>query len=40
MDNEFKQVQEGQTMFEYKYVDLMNSTLKAIKELGGSASND
>lgn len=27
-------------MFEYKYVDLMNSTLKAIKELGGSASND
>ncbi|MCT4509518.1 MAG: winged helix-turn-helix domain-containing protein [Tepidibacter sp.] len=27
-------------MFEYKYDDLMNPTLKAIKELGGSASND
>lgn len=27
-------------MFKYKYDDLMNPTLKAIKELGGSASND
>ncbi|WP_105618618.1 restriction endonuclease [Vallitalea okinawensis] len=27
-------------MFDYKYDDLMNPTLKALKELGGSASND